>query len=188
MNENKLITLVTKNALFAMGYIVIFIGVAFTAMITGGNPFWVKASWSMLSLLGIFVSIGAYVSHQEASQSKRWPTVSAKLLSTRVSSGLATGNQHTYSPVAEYEFSYMGKKYRGNTIDYSAASGSQAWAQKVIDQLQQRGIALVVSVNPENPEMNVLNPGVRLVHYMRYLIGPAMIVIGLLGVQEIIKI
>ena len=188
MNENKFVTLVTKNSLFVLVYILTFTAVGLTAVMTDGNPFWLKATWLMLSLLGVFVSIGAYVSYQEASQSKHWPTTSAKLLSTRVSSGLATANQHTYSPIVEYEFSFMGKKYKGNTIDYSAMSGSRAWAEKVIKQLQQRGIALLVSVNPQNPQMNVLNPGIRLVHYLRYLIGPAMIVIGILGVMEIIQV
>ncbi len=186
MSENKLVTLVTKNPLFVLVYIVLFTAVGFTAVMTDGAPFWVNTSWMMLSLLGVFVSIGAYVSHQEASQSNKWPTVSATLLSTRVASGMATGNKQTYSPVAEYEFSYLGKKYKGDTIDYSAVSGSKAWANKVISQLQQQGVALVVSVNPDNPQMSVLHPGVRLVHYLRYIIGPAMIVTGILGVLGVI--
>ncbi len=188
MTGNKFINLVTKNSLFVFIYIVSFTAVGLTAIMTDGNPFWVKLSWAMLSILGVFVSLGAYFSHQEASQSNKWPTVSAKILMTKVMSGIATGNQHTYSPLVEYEFSYLGKKFKGNTIDYSAVSGSKAWAEKVVTELQQRGGTLTVSVNPDNPEMNVLNPGIRLVHYLRYLIGPAMIVIGILGIQEIIII
>jgi len=186
--NNKIVALVTRNALFALVYILAFIGVVLTAVMTDGNPFWVNVSWVMLSILGVFVCVGAYVSHQQATHSNKWPTVSATLTSTRVVGGIATGNRSTYSPLAEYEFTYLGKKYKGNTIDYSAVSGSQAWANKVIAKLQQRGIALLVSVNPQNPKMNVLNPGVRLVHYLRYIIGPAMIVIGALGALGMISI
>lgn len=183
MNINKLISMVTKNTAFVFGYILSFSIVVIITLLTWENMFWLILTWVMLSILGVFVTLGAYVSYIEASQSIRWPTVSAKLLSSRVSSGIGTGNKHTYRPIVEYEFSYLGKQYKGNTIDYSGRSGSKSWAKKVITDLQQKGIALRVSVNPDDPQMNVLKPGIRLVHYLRYIIGPAMIVTGIMGVM-----
>jgi len=186
MKKGTITALVTSSTVFAFFYILAFIAVVVTAVLTDGALFWVKLSWAMLSILGVFITVTAYVSFQEARQSTRWPAVSAKLLSARVKSQMGSDSGRSYSPVVEYEFSFKGKDHTGNTIDYSGQSGSQAWAEKVLNELKSKGIALTVHVNPDNPEMNVLNPGVRFVHMLRYIVGPAMFVIGLLAALDIL--
>jgi len=180
------IRLVTSSQIFAFFFILAFLLVIIAAVLTENNSLFVKLGWSMLALLGVFITITAFVSHAEARQSKRWPKVSAKLLSTGIRSSLGSGDGSNYTPVASYEYSYLGNDYTGSTIDFSASSGSENWAKKVIQQLEDKGIALTANVNPQNPEMSVLNPGVRLVHYLRYLIGPAMVIIGVLAALDII--
>jgi len=186
MRKNKFINLVTSSTLFSFFYIMTFIVVISAALLTNGGEPWVKISWIMLSVLGVFTTLGAYVSYIEATQSNRWPAVSAKLLSAEVRSKVGSGSDQTYAPSVEYAFSFNGQDYKGNTVDYSAMSGSEAWAKKIIDVLKNKGAALTVRVNPEDPQMNVLNPGVRFVHLLRYIIGPAMIVFGLLAGLEIV--
>jgi hypothetical protein len=183
MTKNKFIHLVTSNNIFAFFYILTFIFVIVMAF-TNGGAFWVKLAWLMLALLGVFISITAFVSHAEARRSIRWPTVPARLINAGVRKSI--GSDETYAPEVEYEFKFNGEKYRGNTIDYSASSRSETAAQKVIQKIKNKGVALTVHVNPQDPQRNVLNPGVQLVHYLRYLIGPAMFVFGMLALFDMI--
>jgi len=184
MKDNKYLSLVTSNNRFSFVFILIFFAVTLTAMATGDNSFWSTLAWSMFSLLGLFIFFGGIVSHQQAAESKRWPKVGAKLLSARVYTKVG-GSSQEYAPSVEYAFKFHGREYKGNTIDYSDVSGSEARAKKIVKQLESQGAMLMVHVNPDNPEKNVLNPGVRFVHAARYIIGLAMIAIGLLYALEI---
>ena len=185
MTNNKFIQLVTSSTIFAFFYILAFIIVVVMGF-SNGHVFWVKLGWLMLALLGVFITLTAFVSHAEARESTRWPTVPARLISARVRTSIGSSDDNTYTPEVEYEFTYNGKPYRGNTIDYSASSISESGANKVIQKIKDRGIALTVHVNPQDPQRNVLYPGVRLVHYLRYLIGPAMFIFGMLALLDMI--
>ena len=186
MKKNKVIALVTSSTPFAFFYILAFIVVIATAIFTSGEPLWVKLSWGMLAMLGVFISLTAYVSFIEARQSRRWPATTARLLSASVHESIGSGSGNLYRPVVEYAFSHNGRDYKGTTIDYSGQSGSEAWAKKVISKLESKGHGLKVHVNPDDPETNVLNPGIRLVHLLRFIIGPAMVVFGVLAAFDVI--
>lgn len=185
MKNNKFILLVTSSNRFSFVFIVVFMAVILTAMATGGDAFWSKLAWYMLSVLGVFTFLGGIVSHQQASESKRWPKVSATLLSARVYSKVS-GSSQTYAPSVEYSFKFNGREYKGCTIDYSDTSASESWAEKAVKEIEKKSTMLMVHVNPENPEKNVLNPGVQFVHAARYVIGLAMVAIGLLYALEIL--
>ena len=186
MINKPLVKMLTSSTLFAFFYCLVCMVVVVTALLTQ-NVIWINTSWILLSLFGVFITLAAYVSSIEALQSKRWPMVTAKLERSHVSTKLGTSSDSLYHPVVEYTFTYNGNQYSGNTVDFSASSGSKKWAQKIITDIESMGHGLKVYVDPNAPERNVIYPGIRLVHVLRYLIGPGMIILGILAVAGLIE-
>jgi hypothetical protein len=187
--NNKFIKFISDMR-FAILYILTFMFVFFMAAFKQAGSPWTEAAWFMLSLLGIIVSITALASFIEALSSKRWPQYNATLIESSVRSRTTSSGAsgRAYTPVARYEFSFNEKTYEGSQIDFSATSASEKWAQGVIDTLREKGEFLRVHVNPLDPTVSVIYPGVRLVHYLRFIVGPVMAISGVVFGLEIVEI
>ncbi|PCK04098.1 MAG: hypothetical protein COA42_19520 [Alteromonadaceae bacterium] len=182
--ESKFISLFISNTKFTFTFILLFLVVIYMAIFSEYGGYWQEAAWSMLSLLGIMITITAFFTLKEGLDSKHWPRHEAKLLSAGVST-MSSDGRTSYKPEVTYEFVYEGEQYKGTTFNYSESYGAKGWAQKQIDEIKERS-PLTVSVNPSNLAFNVIDPGIRLVHVLRFLIGPGLIVVGLLSLFEMI--
>lgn len=178
--NNKFIKLITSDNRFAFIYIAILFFVGYMAVFKNAGYFWEATGWTMSSFLGVIITITAYTSSIQAIESRRWPQRTAKLISTKISHGRSSSDGFVYSPEVEYEYTFEGNKYNGNQIDFSAMSSSEAWAQKIIDKIRKNGETIVIYVNPEDPGISVINPGIRLVHLLRFIVGPAITIFSIL--------
>lgn len=186
--NNKIIQFITSDARFAFVFSLCFIIVVAKAFLEGANSRWADSAWFMLSILGIIVSITAIVSFSEALESNKWPQLNANLISTSITSSSSRGGSVLYTPEVKYEYSYLNTVYEGNVIDYSAFSGSERRAQKIIKKIEKDGRFLQVHINPANPSTSVIYPGLRLVHLLRFIIGPAMCICGIIFGLNIVEI
>ena len=184
---NSFIKLITSNNSFAFGYIAILFFVGYMAIFENAGTIWVSAGWILFSILGVIITITAYTSLIQAFESRSWPQHEARLLNANVRHGRASGNRLIYSPEVEYEFIFEGKPCKGYQIDFSAMSSTETWAQEVINKISANGNKIMVHVNPLDPEVSVIFPGIRFVHILRFIVGPAMTIAGILFCLEIIK-
>lgn|GEM_PF-1070974 len=177
---NKLTRIVTASSTFAGIYIFCFIGVIATSIITNGDPLWVKTSWLMLALLGLFVTIGGIASFKMAAASAHWPKTTARVKKSWILqyNTKSSSNSFVYSPMVEYEYEVAGQCYTGDCIDFSGYSGSQRQAQQILDDIGVNRNYIQVYYSPNSPETSVIRPGLRFVHFLRFFVGLAMILIG----------
>ncbi len=186
--DNKFIRFITSDMRFAVLYIFSFMFVIYMAVFEQAGPHWEEAAWSMLSILGVIIFITAIYSFTEALESKKWPKYNATLIEAYVTSGTTSDNGRVYSPNVRYKYSFQNKSYEGSQIDFSAASASEQWAQRIIDKIKNESQLLKVHVNPLQPDISVIYPGLRFVHFLRFIIGPAMAVAGIVFGFGIVKL
>lgn len=177
---NKLTRLVTASSTFAGIYIFCFIGVIIASVATKGDPVWVKTGWIMLALLGLFVTLAGIASFKVAVASPRWPKTTARVVKSWISQYRthSKSNRVVYSPMLEYEYEVAGQSYIGDCIDFSSYSGSQRQAQQILDDIGANRDYIQVYYSPNNPETSVILPGLRFVHFLRFFVGIAMMLIG----------
>ena len=186
--NNKYIKFIISNNWFAFFYIVAFFFVGYMAIFKKAGDSWVLVGWSMLSILGIIITITAYTTLTQALESKSWPQSIAKITKATVTEGRTTDNGQVHTPEVEYEYSFEGKHYKGCQVDFSSMSSTEKWAQGVIDKITKNGINITVFVNPYDPSVSVIFPGARLVHLLRFIVGPAMIIVGILFGLKLIEL
>jgi hypothetical protein len=186
--SSKLIRLVTRSSAFAGIYLFSFFGVIACIFYTKGEPFWVKTGWAMFALLGVFVTVTGAVSFMQAYRSRYWPRAGATLTKAWVDESRLHDNRVVYSPMVEYEYTVGAKHYQGDCIDFSARSGSRRWAQRVLDSIGACGRLIQVHYSPDDPAVSVIDPGVRFVHLLRFLIGPAIVLVGMLSALGILDL
>lgn len=181
---NKLIRIVTSSRAFAGIYILCFIGVIVASIVTKGDPIWVNTGWSMLALLGLFVTLGGIVSFQMAAASMHWPMTTARVVNSGISQyhTNSEGSSVVYSPMVEYEYEVAGQPYYGDCVDFSSYSGTQHQAQQILDYIGAHREYIQVYYSPNNPAMSMILPGLRFVHFLRFFFGIAMILVGTVAI------
>lgn len=187
---SKLLQLVTTSQSFAALYIVCFLCVIIGSMFSTGDSLWAKTAWSMLALLGLFVTLTGVMSIKIASGSREWPKTTARRIKSWIAEDRTNGSALIYSPMVEYEYEVAGKNYAGDCIDFSSQSGSQRWAQKVLDEIGASRDYIQVHYSPNDHAISVICPGLRFVHFLRLLIGIAMILVGIvaaIGVENVLS-
>jgi len=187
---SKLLQLVTTSRSFAALYIVIFLCAIIGSMFSKGDSLWVKTAWSMLALLGLFVTLGGVMSIKLAFGSRQWPKTTARLIRSWLAEYRTYGSSLVYSPMVEYEYEVIGKSYSGDCIDYSSQSGSKRWAQKVLDEVGTNHDYIQIHYSPDDHAISVIRPGFRFIHFLRLFIGFVMILVGIvaaIGVENILS-
>ena len=133
----------------------------------------------LVCVFGVFTSVSAVVSTNEAIESLGWPNASAKLVSCRVAtfSTLKFNGSKTQSssPGVQYSFEVGGQTYTGNSYILGQRTYSEREVEKIISDVKSKGDSLLVSYDPADPSMNVLKPGINEVHYVRALVGVGII-------------
>jgi len=95
----------------------------------------------------------------KASNSKTWPTVSGRIVSSAVKERPRNKGRTTYDAVVRYEYEVSGYKYTSNDVafgDYGSGKGSHA--SKIVDK-HRVGSEVTVHYSPSNPGKAVLEAG-----------------------------
>lgn len=140
-------------------------------------------AWLMLCILGLFVTISGIITFKEAQDSHLWPKALANVKKIHLS---RASSNNLYAPVIECTFEVDGKTYNGTLYDFSSSCSSKSSAEQKLEEIQEIASTLMVYYKPSEPSINVIKPGVKLVHYLRLLIGPIMMIIAILSHLNII--
>jgi len=132
--------------------------------------------WAMTLIMGFFIFITGIVTLQEARASKTWPQTIAKLKSASLGYRSGSKGGLLYYPVVKVEFKVDGQSYSGTEYDFSASAEQKYKAEQKLQEIKQAH-PLWIYYNPNDPAMNVIHPGVSLVHFLRLILGLGIMVI-----------
>lgn len=92
-------------------------------------------------------------------QSARWPVTSGKIVSSSVEEH-SDSDGHSYAAKILYQFRVEPQGYTGDKVVFGAVSGGHAGAYALAGRYPE-GKQVEVHYHPENPELCVLEPGLR---------------------------
>lgn len=170
-------SIATGRHRYGIYFLLIFMFVGPAALFTDYT--WLDAiAWFMLITLGIFILITGVVTLKEAKDSVNWPTVTSELSSASLTFSTGNSGVKSYAPVIKCKFDLDGSTYTGTEYDFSASYTSKDKAQNKID-LVKKMTPLVVYYKPSDPKISVIHPGVHSTHYLRLIIGIAVITVAI---------
>tara|TARA_B110000116_G_scaffold177224_1_gene153411 strand:+ start:30 stop:605 length:576 start_codon:yes stop_codon:yes gene_type:complete len=145
------------------------------------NSVLIDVAWISIFIIGLCVSITGWVTFQEASNSASWPKELAQnvrcTLGSRSSGSSNSGvSNRVYGPVIKCFIIVSGIKYDGTSYDFSDSYGARETAEDKINEIESIKDNLSIHYKPDDPSINVVYPGVKFVHYIRLLLGPAAMV------------
>ena len=116
-----------------------------------------------------------------AGASLHWPVTEGIVTESRISRSRG-GNRTTYSPEVRYRYQIDGRVYDGDRIYFSGIdlSSNHDYA---LDITARYAVGRVVEVyhHPRDPELAVLQPGIRRETIFTFVIGGAFAAFALLG-------
>jgi len=133
-----------------------------------------------VSIFGLFIILSSFVSTKEAVESLSWPKIKAELGICKVSTH-SVGNigSESYYPSIQYKFVVDGQTYHGNSYIFGSRTYSHQAVDNIIKDISLYKDNFLISYNPENPSMNVIKPGINEVHYIRTIVGLAVVIFTL---------
>ena len=109
-------------------------------------------------LMGVFLLIFGVKSVNRASKSVDWPHVIGIV---REASVKEDPFDNTYSFILRYEYDVDGTTHSGDSVDFGDyGSSSSSHAQGIVDRYPE-GKEVVVYYMPDNPDVCVLEPGLK---------------------------
>lgn len=116
---------------------------------------------SIFVLLGGFFTVQGVIDWRRAAESASWPTVSGTVTKSVVTSHSSTHKGSTttsYHAHIEFDYQVDGTTRHGNRRTYKVMGSSEAAAREAVAAYPV-GRAVTVSVDPEDPDRAVLEPG-----------------------------
>lgn len=185
---SKIIKEIVRGKMFFCSFILIYVPIIWWAVLSG-NPMAIKAVWIMTLFLGIVIFIVGIVTSMEAWQSPSWSRTKAKLTECFVKK-ISDSEGSSYAPGVVYQFRVGDRHYYGSSYDFSDFFSSRIAANQKIESLQesvdQEGY-IDIYYKPDEPDLNVIYPGVHPIHGIRLIFGLALIGIPLLTLFGIIQ-
>lgn len=173
----------TGRSIYATYFLIVFMIIAPAAVFTDYT--WLDAiGWAMTIILGFFIFVTGVVTWQEGKESFRWPRVKAKLTSTGLKQHRGSKGGVSYGPRISCSFNLAGKEYKGTEYDFSESYGSKTNAEEKVAQIKiqaERYGYLLLHYKPDDPNINVIHPGIHFVVYLRLLLGLAAMAISALS-------
>ena len=171
------VEIVTGRNKISICFLLIFMFLAPVAFFTN-YPILNGITWIMLIILGFFIFTTGIITRKEAKDSYNWPKEKAHSL--RCSLNYTTNNNvKSYIPVIKWKFNVGDKEYEGAEYDFSASYTSKDVANEKLDSVKSM-MPLMVYYKPSDPSINVINPGVYTVDYVRFILGAMMVVMPIL--------
>lgn len=131
-------------------------------------------------VMGVFLLIFGVKSVNRASKSVDWPRAIGVVREASVKyDGLGEG-RGTYEAILRYEYDVDGTTHSGDSVDFGDyGSSNSSHAQGIVDRYPE-GKEVVVYYMPENPDVCVLEPGLKLHVWFAPAGGLVFLVAGLL--------
>ena len=168
----------TGRSAYSISFLLIFMVVAPFALFTDYK--WLDTiAWLMTTILGLFIFITGFVTIKEAKNSHKWPKVEARLISASLTWHTTEG-QKRYAPKIHCKFHVGNCEYSGTEYDFSASYTNKLKAEEKL-KLVKTMKPLWVFYKPEEPSVNVIQPGIHSVHFVRVIIGAAGMIVALLS-------
>ena len=132
-------------------------------------------------VVGCFASFFGVSGLYKAIASSRWPEAPGVILESNVvyqkSNSGSSGS--TYKAEVFYEFRVRSVAYNGNTVAYGDfGSSDPARARRIVNAYPRRK-SVQVSYSPDNPEVNVLEPGLKFQAFLLPLAGIIFLASGI---------
>lgn len=185
---SKIIEEIVRGKVFPCLFILIYVVIVWWAVLSG-QSIAIRATWIMTCLLGIIIIIVGVVTSIDAFQSSSWSVARAKLTKCGVKK-ISDSDGSTYAPSVIYQFRVGDRHYIGTNYDFSDISASRTAADRKIESLEKlldsEGY-INIYYKPNKPELNVICPGVHLIHGIRVVLGLVMVVVSLLTLLGIIR-
>lgn len=185
---SKLIKEIVRGKIFPCLFIFLYVGVIWWAVFSG-QPIAIQSAWIITFLLGIIIIIVGIVTSLDAWQSPSWTVTRAKLTKCDVKK-ISSSDGSTYEPAVIYQFRIGDRHYMGTNYDFSDTSGSRIAATRKIESLKKlldsEGY-INVYYKPSEPELNVINPGIHVIHGIRLVFGLVLVGISLSTLSGIIQ-
>lgn len=146
-------------------------------------PWLILYAWAGALVMGLFILVTGIVTLTEARASHNWPKTRAENLKLGVQRRHGSRGGALYTPNIQCQFNVGNESFRGTRLDFGDRWSSEAWARQKVTELEQRKDCLQLYYNPKDPNLNVIYPGVRFVHYLRIWLGMIVLVIASLGIS-----
>jgi len=185
---SKIIQEIVRGKMFFCSFVLLYVPIVWWAVLSG-KPIAIQTTWIMTFFLGIIIVIVGIVTSIEALQSSSWSKAKAKLTECKVKRISDTGGS-TYAPSVSYQFRVGDRQYIGSSYDFSDISGSRIGANRKIEFLKERldrEDCIDIYYGPDQPELNVIFPGVHPIHGVRLVFGLVLITLSLPTLLEVIQ-
>jgi len=145
----------------------------------------IYASIGFMLLIGIGLFVWVYTDTKLVVESEAWEETEAEVLKTGM--GLIRGKHvgPQYLPKIIYEFSYKGKKYKGQRFHVPPSLGPK---EEVINLLKEYSVGTMISVyvDPKDPSKSVVfKPYMN--HFFTFLLGGLSLAIIIISIFAAIK-
>ena len=127
----------------------------------------------------LFVVVPSLLRFRRGFLSQSWRQVSALVMTSSIDR-----SNNIYVPKIIYRYTINSHQYTDDNYSFAASYGSSKSACLAISEKYPEGSTIKVYVNPENPTMSVIVPGV---HWSQYL-WLACVVIVFAGIAYIVEI
>lgn len=118
--------------------------------------------------------------------SRRWPTTSGTVMTSRVTVSRSQdsdgSSSTTYGAKVAFQYEVEGEVYVGDTRSFADyRSGSSRRAHRITDQYPE-GSQVTVYYHPRRPHLSVLEPGINWSTFLIAGVSLAFTVFGILGI------
>ena len=129
-------------------------------------------------MLGQFWFWGGLSDSLTALRAKSWPTAEGEIRTAKVMEMRSRRGRVSYKPALRYSFVVKEKRFTGELLDFGdGGAGSMENVAKILRRYQPYQ-EVTVHYDPKDPEIAVLETGMKGSHYFRLIFGAALSALG----------
>jgi hypothetical protein len=145
--------------------------------------------WIFIIIIGMLFFYCGFRDLHQAKESTTWPTAKGQIRSSSVKTLPSLSLKHGNSYYAEvmYYFTVNEKRFSGNLVTFGDRRSRNPSQARDIVKMYPDGEAVTVHYNPKNPQVCVLEPGVKGQVGIGIIFGPILMMLGIYGVFSLHK-
>lgn len=138
----------------------------------------------IIALVGLLIAAGGGFFAYRSSQSRSWPTAEGRITRSEVERERSIGDAEEdvqYRAIVHYAFTVDGTEYTGERVAFGlGTSNRRSDAAGIIDRYPV-GQTVQVHYSPDDPKDAVLETGVGGFAIIMLIVGPLLLLFGLIG-------
>ncbi|EIJ42733.1 Protein of unknown function (DUF3592) [Beggiatoa alba B18LD] len=134
----------------------------------------------LIMLMGVSLLAVGFIEFNHARDSVNWLETTGKIIQSHVSQKSVSRDQHEqlmYIPQIRYEYTFEGRIYQSDRVNFLPQSTTQVDAEAV-SQRYPVGKIVTVYCNPDNLQLAVLEVGASQQNYEPLILGVFLLVLG----------